>query len=266
MDKEYIPLIDIAKPVKEQNLKRKTIAIISALNLQYLCENEEKKQALKRMYKENGIKYQEELREKYNPDVFKNKNKITEVIEEKKEEISLANIESIPLYKRILNKILALFARKKINFKEGKIMKVENTKLIYFENHDGTWQESIKTILTNNDNEILGIRKIYKKKPLQETDQYGNAKFDQVEEQEELTEKQTQELYNFVITNINLFKSLFEKQIPENMLETGTITGVHIKYDNMEMGINTAIDGMTEQEEEMLDNLYVLIESFNSTL
>ena len=35
MDKNYIPTINTNIPIKEQNLKRKTIAIIASLNLQY---------------------------------------------------------------------------------------------------------------------------------------------------------------------------------------------------------------------------------------
>ena len=35
MDKNYNPIINTQKPIKEQNLKRKTIAIIAGLNLEY---------------------------------------------------------------------------------------------------------------------------------------------------------------------------------------------------------------------------------------
>ncbi|MCL2354656.1 MAG: hypothetical protein FWC68_02005 [Oscillospiraceae bacterium] len=118
MDTEYVPEIDINKPVKEQNLKRKTIAIISALNLQYWCEDEAKKQELKEAYKQNGIKHEQELREKYNPDnIFKNKTETT--VGAFREDEPVRNtlcalpttIEPLPLYKRILNKIKGIFKR-----------------------------------------------------------------------------------------------------------------------------------------------------------
>lgn len=77
MDKSYNPKIDINVPIKEQHLKRKTIAIIAGLNLQYWCEEERKKE-LSKIYSDNEEKYQEELYERYNPDnVFKNSLKIT---------------------------------------------------------------------------------------------------------------------------------------------------------------------------------------------
>lgn len=65
MDKNYLPKINPNIPIKNQNLKRKTIAIISGLNLQYWC-SEEKRQKLLKMYSDNEKKYQEKLREKYN--------------------------------------------------------------------------------------------------------------------------------------------------------------------------------------------------------
>ena len=108
MDKNYIPKIDINKPIKEQNLKRKTIIIISNLNLQYWCKDENKKQELLRQYSNNNRKHQEELREKYNPDnIFKQKIK---VVEKNKEEVELVEYRQ-PLFRKILNKIKAIFIR-----------------------------------------------------------------------------------------------------------------------------------------------------------
>ncbi len=79
MDKNYIPTIDIKIPIKEQNLKRKTIAIIAGLNLQYWCEDE-KKELLLEVYSNNGKKYQKALQEKYNPDsIFKKTNTTQEL-------------------------------------------------------------------------------------------------------------------------------------------------------------------------------------------
>ena len=74
MDKKYQPVLKKNIPLKEQNLRRKTIAIISSLYLQYWCTDMSKKEELLKTYKNNEIKYQEQLREKYNPDMlFKNK-------------------------------------------------------------------------------------------------------------------------------------------------------------------------------------------------
>ena len=56
MDKNYIPKIDPKIPIKNQNLKRKTIAILAGLNLQYWC-SEEKRKVLLEIYSDNEIKY-----------------------------------------------------------------------------------------------------------------------------------------------------------------------------------------------------------------
>ena len=75
-DNNYTKVIDPKIPIKEQNLKKETLALIAMLNLQYWCEDEKEKQRLKKIYANNEIKYQEELRDKYNPDdLFKTKQK-----------------------------------------------------------------------------------------------------------------------------------------------------------------------------------------------
>ena len=75
-DNNYTKVIDPNVPIKEQNLKKETLALIAMLNLQYWCEDEKEKQRLKKIYANNEIKYQEELRDKYNPDdLFKTKQK-----------------------------------------------------------------------------------------------------------------------------------------------------------------------------------------------
>lgn len=102
-DKEYIKNINPNQPIKEQNLKEETLALIAMLNLQYWCEDENEKQRLKAIYAENERKYQDKLREKYNPDnLFKNKQK---VVEEKIEETSMVEYKE-SIIKKILNKIL----------------------------------------------------------------------------------------------------------------------------------------------------------------
>lgn len=106
----YNPEIDPAIPLDNQNVMRKTIIILAMLNLNYWCENEEEKQKLIKIYAENDIKREEELREKYNPDnIFKNRQKI-----EQKETTSTALIEyqEENFLKRIIRKVMSLFKRK----------------------------------------------------------------------------------------------------------------------------------------------------------
>lgn len=66
--KDYEFDIDLAIHLKEQKLKAKTLSLLAMLNLNYWCKSDEEKQELIKHYSENEKKYQEELREKYNPD------------------------------------------------------------------------------------------------------------------------------------------------------------------------------------------------------
>lgn len=99
-DNTYTKIINPNVPIKDQNLKEETLALIAVLNLQYWCEDEEEKQRLKKIYSDNEIKHQQKLKEMYNPeDVFKTKN--TEV----KNELNNINDElSIVVYKESLLK------------------------------------------------------------------------------------------------------------------------------------------------------------------
>ena len=86
-DSKYVKNINPNVPIKKQNLLEETLALIAMLNLQYWCKDENEKERLKRVYAENERKYQDELRDKYNPDnLFKNKQR---VVEEKFEETAM---------------------------------------------------------------------------------------------------------------------------------------------------------------------------------
>lgn len=74
-DKNYINHIDYTKPIKELNLHDETMYILDMICLNYWCENELQKKEFLYQLNKNEQKYQEELREKYNPDnLFKNKS------------------------------------------------------------------------------------------------------------------------------------------------------------------------------------------------
>ena len=108
-DGEYIKNINPNQPIKEQNLKEETLALIAMLNLQYWCEDENEKQRLKAIYAENERKYQEELREKYNPDnLFKNKQR---VVEEKIEETAMVEYKEDTIWTKIKRFLKGLFKK-----------------------------------------------------------------------------------------------------------------------------------------------------------
>lgn len=109
-DKEYKKGIDLNIPIKDQNLKRETLAIIAMLNLKYWCEDEKERQKLKEIYEKNEIKYQEEQREKYNPnEIFKKKQIIKTDEKIGSEEIAIVRDSNI---RTIINKIIKFFYRR----------------------------------------------------------------------------------------------------------------------------------------------------------
>ena len=77
-DKKYNWNYDESKPLSQQNINRKTIAMLSYLNMEYLL-NEEQKKLMEEVHKLNEQKIEKEKSEKYNQDnIIKNKktNKI----------------------------------------------------------------------------------------------------------------------------------------------------------------------------------------------
>lgn len=115
-DENYIPQIARNIPLEEQNLREETISILAYLKLNCFCDNEEKKQFMK-MLNENERKYQEELRDKYNPDdLFKKDN--VEQYENTKREVTNQDMQMIRYQKesffvKIFNKLKNFFENRK---------------------------------------------------------------------------------------------------------------------------------------------------------
>lgn len=107
--------VDTSKRLKELNLKPKSKALIAMIYRNYWCNAEQRKEYDK-ILKENEEKFQEEARQKYNPDdIFKPIEKQHEVqIDEYESEMeSVSNIvpykESI--FTKIIQKIKSIFQR-----------------------------------------------------------------------------------------------------------------------------------------------------------
>lgn len=111
---DYEPNINPQIPLDEQNLQKKTYAILAMLNFNYWCNDEDEKKELIKLYAENDRKREEELREKYNPDnIFKNKQ--TESISNTEESnTSLIEYKESNFFKKIINKIMSLFKRDRV--------------------------------------------------------------------------------------------------------------------------------------------------------
>jgi len=100
--REYICNLDYSKKLNEMNLKEETRGLLALMYESYWCP-EEKKEELQKKFYENERKYEEELREKYNPDnIFKEKQKSINDLKDNQTQL-IEYKETI--LKRILNKI-----------------------------------------------------------------------------------------------------------------------------------------------------------------
>ena len=110
--KDHRILISTIIPLEEQNLSQETYAILASLNYNYWCKDEERKRNLLESYKNNEIKFQGELREKYNPDVFAaNREKVTEQENIQSETTTEVEKYKESIFRRIINKIKAFFSK-----------------------------------------------------------------------------------------------------------------------------------------------------------
>lgn len=109
-DQNYQPDINPKISLAEQNLQRKTLALLAMLNLNYWCKDESEKQEMLKMYAENDKKIEAEMRERYNPDnLFKKKEKEEQNDEIKEESTEIIEYKEQNIFKKILNKIMKFF-------------------------------------------------------------------------------------------------------------------------------------------------------------
>ncbi len=98
-------------PLNKQNIKKETLSIIALLHLNYWCKNEKEKLELKQMLKNNEDRYQQELRNKYNPDDIFKKHKQDKIVEN---QVSMIEYKE-SLFKKIISKIKSIFHINDIN-------------------------------------------------------------------------------------------------------------------------------------------------------
>jgi len=109
-DKEYIWKFDEAKELKDQNLSRDTIIILSYLNMEYLLDEEQKK-LMQQIHDLNDRKLEEAKAKEYSTeDLFKRKR----MKQEEQKEIEQVQEQSLIEYKesfftRLVNKIKNFF-------------------------------------------------------------------------------------------------------------------------------------------------------------
>ncbi len=106
--KDYDWKIDKAIPLKEQSLLPTTKEILTVLYKDYICDDIERVE-LEKTLNNNEIKYQEELREKYNPEnIFNDKTKkVVNTITENENTSVVTYKESF--FSKIISKIKLVF-------------------------------------------------------------------------------------------------------------------------------------------------------------
>lgn len=113
-DDSYNPHYTLAKNINEQGLSDKSLAILTFLNLNYWCNNEDKEKIIKKL-NENEQKYQLKMQNSHTMH-FLNQDKILEV--EHSNEIKVCESQKLievksGLFTKILNKIKYFFINKK---------------------------------------------------------------------------------------------------------------------------------------------------------
>lgn len=108
-NKNYVRHLDKSKTLYDQEIREDTKEILAILLINYWCETVDKKNQLLTLFRDNEIKYQEQLREKYNPDMlFKSKRNSNnnEKIENKTQMIV---IDKDNIFTRFIKKIKLFF-------------------------------------------------------------------------------------------------------------------------------------------------------------
>lgn len=115
-DKNYTWNYDENKHLKDQNLSRDTIIILSYLNMEYLL-NEEQKQLMQKIHELNEKKLEEAKIEKYGvDDLFKRNKKQQEEIKETEQIQKQALVEyKESFFTKMINKIKNFFTKLKMN-------------------------------------------------------------------------------------------------------------------------------------------------------
>ena len=108
--KTYTPRI--SEPFEECELKEETTIILAVIYRDFLCSKEEREELLERD-KNKLLEFEQELREKYNPDnIFKNKNNSTERIQDNiSTETAIVEYKEKNFIQKLFDKIKHLFRR-----------------------------------------------------------------------------------------------------------------------------------------------------------
>lgn len=104
-DKDYIFKYDNNRTLNEQNLNIDTISILTYINIEYLLEDDEKRELLT-LLRNDEIVAEQDKRKKYNPDDLFNNKKL-----EFKEEVSLIEIKIEKWYEKLFSFLKNVFKK-----------------------------------------------------------------------------------------------------------------------------------------------------------
>ena len=106
-NKNYICNFDYTKPLKELKLTDESKGIIAMICYNYWCNTDEDKRRLINSLNQNEKIYQEEMKEKYNPEkIFKERN--NENVQKSNEIIAVVEYKESKL-KKLINKLKNFF-------------------------------------------------------------------------------------------------------------------------------------------------------------
>ena len=110
-DNNYIVKIDFTDENWDDSIKQETQAILALIYRDYIVSQEERARLLTEE-KEEQIRIENELREKYNPDnLFKKQDQVKNTEEVMTEEVAMVEYKE-SIFKRYINKIKSIFKMK----------------------------------------------------------------------------------------------------------------------------------------------------------
>lgn len=105
---EYNWTIDKSLPLERQDLLPTTKELLTVLYKDFICNDIERVE-LEKTLSNNELKYQEELRKKYNPDkIFKDRQKLTEYVEAQTKSTEIVPYKE-SFFIKIISKIKLIF-------------------------------------------------------------------------------------------------------------------------------------------------------------
>ena len=100
--------LDFSNPISDIKLSKETKSLLAIMYRQFLCDEKEKRE-FNKILQENEEKFQNELKEKYNPnDIFKNRSKTESTEKVTTNCVSMVEYKE-SILKKIINKIKQIF-------------------------------------------------------------------------------------------------------------------------------------------------------------